>query len=103
MTLDQFITDNIWGLLVGGVGLAFTVGTVYMAVRMSLREVTSKISDLSEDMKAKDAVHDALLTEHGSRIVKLETDQAVINSRLDQTIKHIGEQLARIYDKLFKD
>lgn len=101
MTLEQFLLENLWGIVVGAIGLAFTVGTVYMAVKISLKQVTNKVDQLGVDMQNRDSAHDETLEKHEGRLSDLEKKTAVLDSRMDQTIRHIGEQLERIHNKLF--
>lgn len=101
MTLEQFLLDNLWGLITGGLALAFSVGAIHVTVRMGMKGLKRDMSDMQSKMDARDDDHDASIKALQETQGTLRERVSVVESRLDQTIKHIGEQLDRIHDKLF--
>lgn len=74
--MQEFIANN-WELVIGGV---FTAATILATIRHNLKTISEKIDrqtrhidDRFDALNAKDSEHDAKLSEHSVRLVKVET------------------------------
>ena len=78
-----------------------SVATIVATVRMSIKGIEGKLNDMQSKMDGKDAEHDRSISELRDHQGDIRERLGIVESRLDQTIRHIGEQLGRIHDKLF--
>jgi cytochrome c-type biogenesis protein CcmH/NrfG len=63
--MDEFISGNAWGIIIGGIGLAVNAGMIYATVKASLMAVTAKVE-----------THNTRINAHSDRLSELERNQA---------------------------
>lgn len=72
-------------------------------VKIMMRNLSSEIKKTNESLEKITQGHEKSIEHHSEVLSDHNARLAVVESKLDQTIRHIGTQLDRIYKKLFGD